>query len=94
MSENATETPAPSPLDGWTDAKLVVKFVPADGVGPFSTINEAQAAGYDVINPVTGAFVVAVVVDGAPVAIIEEQAAHVRHLVDAAKARAQAQAGG
>lgn len=92
MSETEPETPAPSALDGWDEINVVGRFVPAPDVGPFANISEAQAAGYDVLNPVTGSYQVAVVVDGAPVVIVEEQAAHVRHLLDAAKAAVAAKA--
>lgn len=85
MSEQQTETPTPSPLDGWTQLQVVGKHLPDPNGGPFKTISEAQARGHDTLNPVTGTYQIAVVIDGHPVVVLEEQAAQVGHLTDAAK---------
>lgn len=85
MSEQQTEQPQPSPLDGWDSAQIVSRFLPDPTGGPFNSIAEAQARGHDTVNPVTGSFQVAVVVDGHPVVIVEEQASQVKHLVNASK---------
>lgn len=94
MSEQQSETPVPSPLDGWDQLQVVGRHLPDPNGGPFKTITEAQAAGHDTINPVTGSYQIAVVIDGHPVVVLEEQAAQVQHLTDAAKAAAQSQTQG
>lgn len=71
--------------------QLVGRHLPADNSGPFKTAQEAQTAGYDTLNPVTGVYQIGVLVDGGFVPIIEEQAAHYFHLVGVAKQNAPQQ---
>lgn len=72
--------------DGYDQLQLVGRHVPDANGGPFKTIQEAQAAGHDTINPVTGVYQVGVLVDGVFVPIMEDAAARFQHHVDAAKA--------
>ena len=69
--------------------QLVGRHVPGEGSGPFKSMAEAVAAGHDTINPITGAYEVGVLVDGAFVPLFEETAARFFHLVEVAKASQQ-----
>lgn len=70
---------------------LVGRHVPDAGSGPFSSFDEANAAGYDVLTPVTGMYEIGALIDGQFVPIISEKASLIFDRVAAAK-QAQAEA--
>jgi len=76
--------------DDYTHAGLEVvgRHVPEANAGPFTSIQDAQAAGYDTLNPVTGTYEIGVVIDGAFVPLISEKASLVFDRIDLAKANA------
>ena len=57
-----------------TDLQLVGRHVPDANSGPFDNPQQAQAAGYDSLNPVTGTYQIGVVIEGAFVPLISEKA--------------------
>lgn len=57
-----------------TNLELVGVHVPDANSGPFSDAQQAQAAGYDTLNPVTGTYQIGVVIEGAFVPLISEKA--------------------
>lgn len=71
---------------------VVGRHVPDPSGGPFQTMQEAQAAGHDTLNPVTGMYEIGVVVDGAFVPIISEKASLVFDRIDAARQQQQQKA--
>jgi len=72
-----------------TDLQLVGRHVPDEGGGPFENMNQAMAAGHDVVNPVTGMYEIGVLIEGAFVPLITEKASLVFDRIEIAK---QAQA--
>jgi hypothetical protein len=68
-----------------SDLKVVGRHVPDPGSGPFQNAQEAQAAGYDTLNPVTGMYELGVEVDGAFVPLIVEKASLVFDRIQLAK---------
>jgi len=75
-----------------TGLELVGRHVPEPGAGPFANMNEAQAAGYDVLNPVTGTYDIGVIIDGAFIALQTDKASAVFDRIDLAKQNAAAEA--
>src|SRR5690348_12610932 len=75
-----------------TDLQLVGRHVPDAAGGPFENMNQATAAGHDVLNPVTGMYEIGVVIEGAFVPLIAEKASLVFDRIDAARQQAQADA--
>lgn len=73
-----------------TGLEVVGRHVPDANSGPFATIQDAMAAGYDVLNTVSGTYEIGVVIDGAFVPIISEKASLVFDRIDLAKANAPA----
>jgi len=69
------------------------RHVPEPGSGPFQNAQEAQAAGYDTVAPVTGMYEIGIVVDGAFVPLISEKASLVFDRIALAKQNAQAEQG-
>lgn len=67
---------------------LVGRHVPDENSGPFDSMQEAQAAGYDVLNPVTGFYEIGALIDGQFVTILSEKASLIFDQVQAAKAAA------
>lgn len=65
---------------------LAGRHVPDAGSGPFSDAQEAQEAGYDVLNPVTGMYEIGAIIDGQFVTILSEKASLIFDRVAAAKA--------
>lgn len=57
-----------------TDLQLVGVHVPDETAGPFDNAQQAQAAGYDTMNPITGTYQIGVVIEGAFVPLISEKA--------------------
>jgi len=72
-----------------TDLQLVGRHVPDPLGGPFENAQQAQAAGYDTLNPVTGTYEIGVVIEGAFVPLISEKASLVFDRIDVAKQQAQ-----
>lgn len=68
-----------------TDLQLVGRHVPDEGSGPFENAQQAQVAGYDTMNPVTGTYEIGVVVEGAFVPLISEKASLIFDRIDVAK---------
>lgn len=75
-----------------TGLELVGLHDPGENAGPFSDINQARAAGYDTVNPVTGMYYIGAVIDGAFVPIFSEKASLVFDRLDLAKQRQQDEA--
>lgn len=75
-----------------TDLQLVGRHVPDENAGPFDNAQQAQAMGYDTLNPVTGTYEIGVVIEGAFVPMISEKASLVFDRIDVAKQQAQADA--
>lgn len=75
-------------MSDFTELQLVGRHVPDPGAGPFDNAQQAQAAGYDVTDPVTGTYEIGAMVDGAFVPIIVEKASLVFDRVDLAKQQA------
>lgn len=75
-----------------TDLQLVGRHVPDPIVGTFENAQQAQAAGYDTTNPVTGTYEIGVIIEGAFVPLISEKASLVFDRIDVAKQQAQADA--
>jgi hypothetical protein len=57
-----------------TKLQVVGRHVPDANSGPFTDAQEAQLAGYDTLNPVTGTYEIGVLIEGAFVPIISEKA--------------------
>lgn len=74
-----------------TDLQLVGRHVPDPNGGPFENAQQAQAAGYDTMNPVTGTYEIGVVIEGAFVPLISEKASLVFDRIDVAKREQPAQ---
>lgn len=72
-----------------TDLQIVGRHVPDEIAGPFDNAQQAQAAGYDTMNPVTGTYEIGVVIEGAFVPLISEKASLVFDRIDVAKQQAQ-----
>lgn len=70
---------------------LVGRHLPDENSGPFDNMQQAQAAGYDVMNPVTGTYQIGAVIDGAFVPMFSEKASLVFDRIDTAKAQAAQQ---
>lgn len=75
-----------------TDLQLVGRHVPDPNAGPFDNAQQAQAAGYDTMNPVTGTYEIGAVIEGAFVPLISEKASLVFDRIDVAKQQAAQQA--
>jgi hypothetical protein len=67
---------------------LVGRHVPEEGSGPFENMNQATAAGHDVLNPVTGMYEIGALIDGAFVPIVTEKASLVFDAIELAKTKA------
>lgn len=74
--------------DNYTNLTLEARHLPTDNGGPFSSIQDAIAAGYDTLNPVTGIVEFGVVLDGAFIPLISEKASLVHDAIELAKANA------
>lgn len=72
-----------------TDLQLVGRHVPDPIAGPFDNAQQAQAAGYDTMNPVTGTYEIGVLIEGAFVPLISEKASLIFDRIEVAQ---QAQA--
>lgn len=70
---------------------LVGRHVPETPDGGFANMQEAQAAGHDTLNPVTGMYEIGVVIDGAFVPIFADKASLVFDRIDLAKRQAAQQ---
>lgn len=64
---------------------LVGVHIPDENAGPFDNAQQAQAAGYDTLNPVTGTYQIGVMIEGAFVPLISEKASLVFDKIDVAK---------
>lgn len=69
--------------------QVVGRHVPDENAGPFDNAQQAQAAGYDTLEPVTGTYEIGVVIEGAFVPLISEKASLVFDRIDVAKQAAQ-----
>lgn len=69
----------------FTELTLVGRHVPDDASGPFETMQQAQAAGHDVLSPVTGMYEIGAMIDGAFVPLIVEKASLVFDRIELAK---------
>lgn len=67
--------------------QLAGLHIPDTGSGPFADMNEATAAGYDTLNPVTGVYQIGVVIEGAFVPIITEKASLIYDLIASKQAQ-------
>ena len=74
----------------YTHSKLQVvgRHVPDANSGPFTSMQDAQAAGYDVLNPVTGLYQIGVEIEGAFVPILSEKASLIMDQIALAKQNA------
>lgn len=79
-------------MSDYDNLQLVGRHVPEPGVGPFANAQEAQAAGYDTLNPVTGMYEIGALIDGQFVVIISEKAGLIFDQIAQGKANAQAAA--
>ena len=68
--------------------KVVGRHVPDANGGPFNNAQEAQAAGHDTLNPVTGMYEIGVEIDGAFVPLLTEKASTVFDAIELAKQKA------
>lgn len=68
------------------------RHLPDPSGGPFNSMQEAQAAGHDVKDPVTGTYEIGVVIEGAFVPLISEKASLVFDRIDTARRQQQDQA--
>jgi hypothetical protein len=76
-----------------TDLQLVGRHVPDPNAGPFDNAQQAQSAGYDTMNPVTGTYEIGVRIEGAFVPLISEKASLIFDRIEVAKqAQSQEQA--
>lgn len=73
-----------------TGLELVGRHIPDQGSGPFNNMSEAQAAGYDTVNPVTGMYEIGAVIDGVFVPIIAEKASLIFDRIQVGKQQQQA----
>lgn len=71
---------------------LTARYVPGDNGGPFTTMQDAVAAGHDTLNPETGTYQVGIVDEGVFIPIYEDAAAHIFGLIAAGKAAQAASA--
>lgn len=69
----------------YTSVELVAKHFPESNSGPFTSIQDALAQGYDVVNPVTGVVQIGVMLDGALIPLLSEKASLVHDAIEAAK---------
>ncbi len=76
----------------YTTLELVGRHVPDPASGPFENMQQAQAAGHDVLNPVTGMYEIGALIDGAFVPIVTEKASLVFDRIDAARQQQQVDA--
>ena len=72
-----------------TDLQIVGRHVPDANAGPFDNAQQAQAAGYDTLNPVTGTYEIGVVIEGAFVPLISEKASLIFDRINVAADQAQ-----
>lgn len=72
--------------------KVVGRHVPDENAGPFDNAQQAQAAGYDTLNPVTGTYEIGVEIEGAFVPLISEKASLIFDKINAAAAQSSAAA--
>lgn len=71
---------------------IVGRHVPDPSGGPFTNMQDAQAAGHDTINPVTGTYEIGAMIEGAFVPLISEKASLVFDRISAARQQQQEQA--
>lgn len=71
---------------------LAARYVAGPNGGPFTSMQDAVAAGHDTLNPETGTYQVGVVDDGVFIPIYEDAAAHIFGLIAAGKAAQAASA--
>lgn len=71
-----------------TDLQIVGRHVPDPNGGPFENAQQAQSAGYDTMNPVTGTYEIGVEIEGAFVPIVSEKASLIFDRIDVAKEQA------
>lgn len=64
---------------------LVGRHVPDVASGPFDNMQQAQAAGHDVLNPVTGMYEIGALIEGAFVPLVVEKASLVFDRIALAK---------
>lgn len=74
----------------YTSVKVVARHVPDENGGPFSSIQDAIAAGYDVRDPVTGIVQIGVLLDGAFIPLLSEKASLVHDAIENHKAQSAA----
>ena len=92
MSEQQNETQPTQPTQsdpGYETLTVAGRHVPDANGGPFKSIQDAQAAGHDTVNPTTGTYQIGVVKESHFVPIIEDAAARFVHFLEAAKQRAE-----
>ena len=75
----------------YTTLTLVGRHIPDPNSGPFQNAQEAQAAGHDTLNPVTGMYVFGALIDGAFVPILSEKASIVFDAIALGQKNAQTQ---
>lgn len=68
-----------------TDLKLVGVHVPDETSGPFDNPQQAQAAGYDTLEPTTGTYQIGVEIDGAFIPLLSEKASLIFDRIEATK---------
>lgn len=74
----------------YESVQVVARHLPEDNGGPFTSIQDALAHGYDVLNPVTGFVQIGVMLDGAFIPLLSEKASLVHDAIEVAKANAVA----
>ena len=72
----------------YTSVQVVARHVPEPNGGPFASIQDAIAQGYDTLAPVTGYVQIGVMLDGAFIPVISEKASLVHDAIELAKANA------
>jgi|ERR1041385_9142398 hypothetical protein len=75
----------------YANLQLVGRHVPDANSGPFSNAQEAQAAGHDTLNPVTGVYQFGAMIDGAFVPLLTVKASEVFDAVQLGKQQASQQ---
>lgn len=69
----------------YTTLQLVGRHVPDDNSGPFENAQQAQAAGHDTLNPVTGVYQFGAIIDGQFVPLLTEKASLVFDAIELGK---------
>lgn len=67
---------------------LTAIHAPEPNGGPFTSIQDALAHGYDTMNPVTGTIQIGVTIDGAFIPLFVEKASLVHDAIELAKVNA------